>query len=900
MTSRRRVTDLVAICHRLMPLLLAGAATGTALAEARCPTADCDPARLVRRTLHAASITGPPPMVDGRLDDPAWANAEVATDFIEGRPRPGAASPLPSEARVVMDADALYVALTYLDPQPERIQAPLLRRDDESTSDWAFVEIDSRRDRRSAFSFGVNPRGVLVDGLWYSDIAYDGSWNAVWAAAATTGPRGWTAEFRIPFSQLPFQPPPAGEPTRFGINFYRYSPHHGGSSNWAPRFSGLAGVVSNFNDLELAASPSPRRLEATPYLAPRLETGAGAHRDESVAAGADFRVGLGSSFTLTGTVLPDFGQVEADPAQVNLTAFELFQPERRPFFLEGLDLFRFDTSLPFTSRDVSFANESPFYSRRIGSAPRGGPPPGGRLLDSPDETTLLGAVKVAGETRNGWALGLFSALTDEENADARGELGDTFSWPIQPRAAISIARAVRARADGDAMLGLFVADLDRLGLDRRLADQFVRDSVTVGVEGRRKLAARRYELRGWSMASRLTGSEPAIARVAESPRHLFQRPDAPSLHDRPYGTSLSGVAAETSLARVEGSFLWDLRARTVSPGFDVDEVGFQRQSNWLLLAGSWKLERFPATGRLRGWTVGSENVGLGWTWRRERRAAVADAYLALDFRNYWSTRVRLVHELSALSIERLRGGPALLLPPRDGVTVSLVSDQRRASTASLDVSAAREPGSDSWAASVAPGVDLRTSERLRWNLAPSYGAEVVGWQPVGTLATGTRTEYLVGRVAERTLAIGLRADVVFTPRLVVQLYARPFATTGRYDRFQLLAAPRAASASARFTPLSRGQVTADPGRGLLSVDLDGDGAVDGAVPLPGGEERSLDANVVLRWEYLPGSSLIVAWNQRRSGGANVVGRSPSSALRDLGDDPATTVAIVKLSFRLGT
>jgi hypothetical protein len=402
------------------------------------------------------------------------------------------------------------------------------------------------------------------------------------------------------------------------------------------------------------------------------------------------------------------------------------------------------------------------------------------------------------------------------------------------------------------------------------------------------------------MASRLSGSEASIARVAESPRHLFQRPDAPSLHERPYGTSLSGMAAETSLARVEGGFLWDVRARAVSPGFDVDEVGFQRQSDWLLLAGSWKVERFPAKGRLRGWTVGSESLGLGWTWRRERRAAVADAYVALDFRNYWSTRLRLVHELEALSIERLRGGPALLLPPRDGVTFSLASDSRRPSTATIELAGAREPGSDSWAASVAPSVDFRSSERLRWNVTPSYGTDVVGWQSVGALDASGRTDYLVGRVVQRTLAVGLRADVVFTPRLVLQLYARPFATTGRYDRFQVLTAPRGPSPSARFRLLPRDQVTADPARGLLDVDLDGDGAIDGVLPLPGGEERSLDANVVLRWEYLPGSSLIVAWNQRRSGGLSTVGRSPSSAIGDLRDDPATTVAIVKLSFRVGT
>lgn len=879
-----------------LALLLVG--SGAALAEPRCPTADCDPARLVRRTLRAATIAGPPPAIDGRLDDPAWAGPEVATDFVQNRPRPGAAAALISEARVLVDGEAIYVGLTYADPQPEHIQAPLLRRDDESTSDWAFVEIDSRHDRRSAFSFGVNPRGVLVDGIWLGDTNFDASWNAVWTAAARVDPRGWTAEFRIPFSQLAFQPPPAGEPLRFGLNFYRYSPFHGGSSNWSPRFSGLAGVVSNFNDLELAAPPSTRRLEATPYLAPRLESGPGA-RSDSVAAGADFRVGLGASFTLTGTVLPDFGQVEADPAQVNLGAFELFQPERRPFFLEGLELFHFDTSLAFASRDTSFVNESPFYSRRIGSSPRGEGPPAGRLVDSPRETTLLGAVKVAGETRGGWTLGLFSALTAKETADGLDERGEPVSWPVQPRGAVSIARAARERGDGDSMLGLFVADLDRAGLDATLAAQFVRRATAVGVEGLRRFAGRRYELRGWSMASRLAGDEAAIARVAESTRHLFQRPDAPSLHDRPYGTSLAGVAAETRLSRVQGAFLWDLSARAVSPGFDVDEVGFQRQSNWLLLAGRWRLERYLDSGPLLSWTVGSEGLGLGWTWRGERRAAVADAYLKLDFRNYWSTRVGLVHELPALSLERLRGGPAVLLPPRDGIAFSLVSDQRRPSTATLDATAATEPGSDSWAISVAPGADVRATARLRWSVTPSLAAEAIGWQPVGAVDVGARSEYVVGRVVQRTLAVGLRADVVWTPRLVVQLYARPFATIGRYDRFQLLAAPRATATAARFHRLSPDQLHIDRDRGRLGIDLEGDGDVDGTLSLPGGEERSLDANIVLRWEYHPGSSLIVAWSQRRSGGTIAPVRSPSAALGALADDRAATVAIVKLSLRLG-
>src|SRR5262249_55074311 len=306
--------------------------------------------------LTATLVRGEPPVVDGLLDEAAWAEAPVATDFVESTPRPGAPASIRSEARVLADGAALYVALRYYDPDPARIQAPMPRRDDETTSDWAFVEIDSRYDRRTGFSFGVNPRGVQVDGLWLSDTQYDSSWNAVWQSAARIDDLGWTAEFRIPFSQIAFSLPAGARELTWGINFYRYCPSRGESSNWSPRYAGLGGVVSNFNDLHVPAPSSVHRLEAAPYVAPQMVQGAGTEgRETSVKAGGDVKIGLGSSFSLSATILPDFGQVDADPSQVNLTAFELFQTERRPFFLEGLEVFRLNTSLPFATRGLSFA-----------------------------------------------------------------------------------------------------------------------------------------------------------------------------------------------------------------------------------------------------------------------------------------------------------------------------------------------------------------------------------------------------------------------------------------------------------------------------------------------------------------------------------------------------------------
>jgi hypothetical protein len=431
-----------------------GLLAASSLLAAQCPTADCDPALLGRRSLTALRLSGPPPAIDGRLDEAIWSAAPVATDFVESSPRPAARASLRSEARVLVDEEALYVGLRYYDPEPGKILAPLARRDDETTSDWAFIELDSRYDRRSGFSFGLNPRGVQVDGLWSDDIAYDASWNAVWEAAAQVDRQGWTVEVRIPFSQLAFSLPAGARELLWGINFYRYSPAHGEKSNWSPRYHGLGGVVSQFNDLHLPAPRAVHRLEATPYVAPRLGNDAGNEsgqgRKGEIKAGGDMKVGLGSSFNLTATVLPDFGQVEADPSQVNLTAFELFQAERRPFFLEGIDVFRLSTSLPFTTRGISFADESPFYSRRVGRPPPGELPPGAIPEEPiPGATTVLAAAKLSGQTSRGWTLGVFSALTDSARVKTRLANGQRIDLPIESRATATVARANRSFDNGE-------------------------------------------------------------------------------------------------------------------------------------------------------------------------------------------------------------------------------------------------------------------------------------------------------------------------------------------------------------------------------------------------------------------------------------------------------------------
>jgi hypothetical protein len=888
-------------------LIIAGILFGALPASATpCPTSDCDPSILVRRSLTALRIAGAPPVIDGRLDEPVWRHAPVATGFVVNTPRPGAPASLRSEARVLVDGEAIYIGLTYLDPEPATIHAPLARRDDETVSDWAFVEIDSRHDRRSGFSFGVNPRGVQVDGLWSDDVVYDSSWNAVWEAAAHVDAHGWTAEVRIPFSQLAFSLPreSSGGELVWGINFYRYSPGHGESSNWSPRYAGLGGVVSHFNDLHLPAPARVHRLEVTPYVAPRAgNDGPAGERQASVKAGADLKVGLGSSFSLTATVLPDFGQVEADPSQVNLTAFELFQTEQRPFFLEGIDVFRLNTSLPFATRETSFADEAPFYSRRVGRAPRGELPADATLESIPTASTILGAAKLSGQTAGGWTLGAFTAATDDEHAVVRLPDGAQEEWPVESRSTATVARAIRSFDQGDSSFGLFAANLHRFDQGPVLAAQEVSDATAFGTELQHRFGGGRYEIRSWALASRLAGDDAAIARVAEAPNHDFQRPGASELPTAPYGSSLTGIAAETRLSKVGGAFLWDLVGRAVSPGFDVNELGFQRNSDWLLLAGTWKYQAFTPGHLLRDWSVGSSNLGLGWTWAGETRARVVDLYGTLDTRGYWSAKLAAKRELTALSTEWLRGGPAVLLPPRTTLALSLASDGRKASYVTLDTRFATEPASGSRSLSVAPLLNIRSSDRLQWSVGPTYEIDTVGWQSVGSVEGATAPAWLVSRLRQETLALTLRADLIFSPRLALQAYLQPFSSVGRYDGYQRLASPRDPDPARRFAPIAAIAALADPHAGQLGFDLDGDGTVDASLPAPDGRQRTLNGDLVLRWEYRPGSFLTVVWNHQRDTVSRDISRdntpSPASDLGRIFGDPPTNVFLVKVSRRFG-
>lgn len=810
------------------------------------------------RTLRAS--TGASIRVDGQLDEAAWQDAPVAEGFVQRRPNPGAPSNLRTEVRVHFGEGVLYVAARMFDA-PDSIAAQLSRRDATGTySDWFTVMLDSDLDRRSAFTFAVSPRGVRRDGITTEAGRTDLTWDAVWEARTAVDSLGWTAELAIPLSQLRFSP---GQ-TTWGVNFSREVARRDELAYWVALLPNQPGFVSRFGALEgVSGVGSAGRLELEPYTLSRVTRAPGdarnpfyAHNDVFASAGLDLRYRLTSNLTLTGTVNPDFGQVEADPAVVNLTAFETFLPERRSFFVQGSDIFDFRIGSEYDT-------EMLFYSRRIGRTPLGTAPRGATFVDRPDLTTILGAAKVSGKTSGGWSVGVLDVVTAPEYARYTMPNGIQDRARVEPTTHYGVARLSKDFRGGRSALGGLFTTTNRL-LEAGDSLDFMRsDALVGGLDGRHRFGKNRYEVTGFAVGSYVQGSARAIAATQTNSTHYFQRPDATHVEFDPDRTSLGGYASDLQLAKIGGNWTWKLRGSARSPGFEINDLGYQRQADRITQAGELRYARYTPSGVFRNWSV-TGNQSLEWTYGGEQLQQLASVNSAFQLRNFWGGFAMLQRGSSVLNVANLRGGPALYVPGYTGAVLMLNSDLRKPVSANLFANLYRTDEDGGGSATLNPSVSVRPSPR--WNL--SLGS-LLSWntdraQYVDQRSVSGETRYFAGRLQQTTTSLTARLNYTFSPSLSFQFYAQPFVSAGSYDGFQVVEDSRAPAFGDRFAALEGGSVVRDDATGRYRVDLDGNGTFDTTIRNPSFNTKQLRSNAVLRWEYRPGSTLFLVWNQGRS------------------------------------
>lgn len=837
------------------------------------------------------------PDLDGRLDDAVWARAETVSGFRRAEPADGEPASERTEVRVAYTDAALYVGARMYDSEPGRVSRLRGRRDSfMQQNDQFLVLIDSYHDHRTAFVFGVTPAGGRNDLVAPNDgmRGMDFGWDPVWEVATTIDSLGWVAEIRIPFSQLRF---PEGDRHVWGINFRRDILHTGEAVDWRWTPPEQAGWTSNFGHLVgLENVPRPGRLQVLPYAVglgsfdqradPASPFDDGSLFDGQV--GVDFKYGLTSGLTLDATVNPDFGQVEADPAVVNLTAFETFFREQRPFFVEGGSIFDFGglEGLRF------------FHSRRVGQRPALSAGGAGAYVDAPVASTILGAAKLSGKTESGWAIGVLNATTQREVARATDGAGlPVVEAPVDPLTNTTALRARRELNAGASYVGLVgtgvARDLDHDAFDR------LRDRAFVGgIDFLHRFAGRAYALQGWVGGSRVSGSPAAMLRAQRSSARYFQRPDQDYVTLDPARTSLTGWAGELGLRKESGRWLFGFEGSVISPGFELNDAGFQTIADVRSMVAYGSRRWVEPTRRFRSASIrltGFEQQNFGG--QGLQRA------LALNLSGQTHGFRRLSANLSwGFEIQdprKTRGGPSMIRPAAWGLRASVNGDSRNRVSGSLALDYAGDV-EGSYRFGLTPSIRGRGEGWFSWSVRPrvvwSHDEAFYVTQGADTAATATfGRRYLFGELGRATIDVTARMDMAITPSMTLQVYAQPFVATGDYARFAALSAP----GTFDFLRYGEGGSTLTLTDDVYAADADGAGPADPvAFRNPDFRVRSFRSNVVLRWEYLPGSTLFVVWSQDRS---DRVLDPEFDGLGDLGrifSDPMRNVFLIKASYWL--
>ncbi len=835
-----------------------------------------------------------PITIDGRLDEAAWQAAAASTRFTQSQPNEGSPASLSTEVRVLFDDEALYIGARLA--QPGGVVAPLARRDqlldadgnngsfNSLTTDKLVIRLDPYHNHLDDVWFEINPAGAKGD-----QFNGDPSWDPIWEAAAQVDAAGWTAEMRIPFSQLRFSREAV---QTWGLQIWRYVDRLNEQVMWSFRRRNEPDGPAFYGHLAgLTISRQPRQLELLPYVVSGstfqpVEPGNPYRdrRDMRFGFGADLKYLLTSNLTLDATFNPDFGQVEVDPSVLNLSAFETFYDEKRPFFIAGASAFRFGSMRCFFCSNTS--SLSAFYSRRIGRPPQLTGYLGGiaSSAETPDNAPILAAAKITGRTQGGYTVGILNALTGRRRASylpAGG--GPEASQLVEPLTNYFVGRVKKEFRGGATTLGGVVTSTARQLGDPAAREQLRSHAEAVGLDWNHAWHDRQYSWMGTTLVSNVSGSPEAIALTQRSSAHYFQRPDRSAtgdgLFDTRYdatATSLQGYGLYTRVGKDAGGVLrWEAMANVRSPGFEVNDLAYLSRTDfkWFNgnVAGSWTVPT-----RWYRSIFASLGGATEYNYDGDRTWSQLQGFYGQEFPNYWNLRVIGIHNFISQDHRLTRGGPVVKRAGYDMASVGLSTDARSRAVFDVEVEMARGVGDPTRMFGLRPGVALKPASNVFIQLSPSYNRDQDAAQyvtavddPTSTAFFGTR--YVFGSIRTRTVSLDTRVNWTFTPNLTLQLFAQPFIASGRYTSFREFAAPR--SLAKRVYGEDLGTIGYDPATSSYRVDPDGAGP---AAPFtfddPNFTTASLRGTAVLRWEYRPGSTLYLVWTHERSD-FDPVGRS---------------------------
>ena len=813
-------------------------------------------------------------VVDGRLTEQVWQRPGCK-DLEQQDPDQGKAPSQKSEFWIAYDNEAFYFAAKYYDNHPDSIMSRLVRRDFiwGDPSDGCVLYLDSYHDNRSGYFFYVSAAGTLADGLIENDVKQpnDITWDAVWEGVPHIDEDGWSVEMKIPYSQLRFNP---GEKQVWGINVERFISRRFETDMLAYTPRNESGFASRFPDLVgIEGITPPTRIELLPYVTGKAEYISNSPGDPfnsgheySPGFGLDVRAGLGNSLTLNGTINPDFGQVEVDPAIVNLTDVEYTFEEKRPFFTEGVSIYRFGNG--GTNSDVSFNWSSPniFYSRRIGRPPQGSLPDYD-YADIPNGTHILGAAKISGQISDGWKIGTIHALTKREFADIQYQ-GNRSKIEVEPLTYYGIFRAQKDFNSGDQGIGILSTYTNRFFNDQSIRNSLNNNAFTLAADGWTFLDDENtYVLTGWAALSNVSGSRERMIELQESPLHYFQRPDATHISVDSSATSLTGYSGRLMINKNRGEWRLNTAIGFISPNFELNDLGFNSYSD-LINAHVFTGYRWndPTDLYLNAGISAATFVSYDFGGNRTAQGYWFDGYMT--FYDYYGGEISYTYNPSTLNARRTRGGPLTLNPESQSVSAYMYTDGRVWWVLSMGLDATF--GTDKKSSSISTKIEFKVLPTLTLSVGPSFSKDILETQWVTNYddATAINTydaRYVFAHLDQNTFATNIRADWIISPKLSFQVYLQPFIASGKYTDYKYLARPK----SYEYIKFGEGNSTIEKtvspdGEISYILDADGSGSANSeTIDNPDFNLISLRGNAVLRWEYLPGSTLFLVWTQSR-------------------------------------
>ncbi len=844
----------------------------------------------VRPAVEAFRVVSPI-KIDGVLSESEWQRPG-SSKFTQRDPVEGAHPTQKTEVWVAFDDAALYIAARMYDTHPDSIVSRIGRRDADLSADALYVGIDSYHDHRTGFYFGVYSSGAMTDGVLFNDSWDDNSWDGVWEAATKIDDNGWAAELRIPFSQLRFT---KQDDYVWGIQFFRQLERNNERDDFVLVPKKESGWVSRFADLTgIKNITPPTKLEVLPYAVAKqhftnMFSAGSPFNDGSIFSGnsgVDIKYGLGSNLTVNATINPDFGQVEVDPAVVNLSQFETFFQEKRPFFIEGSNFFDFGSGGANNNWGFNWGNPDYFYSRRIGRSPRGDAQHSG-YVDYPDGTRILGAAKITGKIAEGWSLGSLHAVTAREYATVDSS-GQRFADVVEPLSSYNVVRTLREFNEGKQAIGIIGTATLRDFNHPYLDDHFNHQSFALGVDGWTNLDAdQMWVVTGWFSTSRVQGTTDRISNIQQSSLHYFQRPDADYLSVDPQATSLSGYASRFALNKQKGNSFLNAAVGIISPGFDSNDMGFMFRTDiinshivlgysWYEPDGIFRRKGFNVA-TFRNFDFGGDKTGEGYF-----------LFYNAQFMNYWNINGGFTFNPATVDSRTTRGGPLMKNTNGYGLDFWGSTDSRRALSYEFGFSAGRTE-SGGYRATYDPGIRWKPASGVSVNLSPeiNHDVTIAQWvmnqgDPLATATYGTR--HVFGKLDLREVSASVRLDWTFTPRLSFQVYLQPLISVGRYTQFKELRQPGTYTFN-RYgedngSTISQADhaydIVLDPAHTLDTTHVnqgdylvDADGGAGGSNPFvirnPDFNYKSLRGNAVVRWEFLPGSTAYFVWTRSSSG-----------------------------------